>query len=160
MEIRRLRTDEANALRTLRLRALADSPWAYGSSYARELEHGDDWWEARARQDGDVLYVAADGDELVGMAGGFHPEPDVVMVWGMWVAPGSRGRGLARALVEAVIGWARERGAATVKLEVTDTERARPAAALYRSLGFVPTGERETLDSDPSLETILMARSP
>jgi ribosomal protein S18 acetylase RimI-like enzyme len=62
--------------------------------------------------------------------------------------------------VEAVLAWARERGAPTITLEVTDTERARPAAALYRSLGFAPTGERRTLDSDPALETILMSRSP
>jgi ribosomal protein S18 acetylase RimI-like enzyme len=72
----------------------------------------------------------------------------------------ARGRGLGRALVEAVIAWARERGAAAIRLDVTDTERARPAAALYRSLGFAPTGERAPLDSDPALETIVMTRSP
>jgi ribosomal protein S18 acetylase RimI-like enzyme len=63
-------------------------------------------------------------------------------------------------LVEAVLAWARERGAPAVVLEVTDTERAAPAAALYRSLGFAPTGERTVLDSDPSLETVLMSRRP
>jgi ribosomal protein S18 acetylase RimI-like enzyme len=160
VEIRRLRSDEADRLRELRLRALQDSPWAFGSWYARELEYGPDWWEARARQDGEVLYVAEDGDALVGMAGGFFPQEGVVMLWGMWVAPEARGRGLGRRLVELVIAWAREVGAATIRLDVTDDERARPAAALYRSLGFAPTGEREPLDSDPSLETVVMTRSP
>jgi GNAT superfamily N-acetyltransferase len=155
--VRRLRADEADALRDLRLRALQDSPWAFGSSYARELGHGPDWWEARARQIGDVVYVA-DGAGLVGMAGGFVPgAPDTVLLWGMWVAPGARGRGLGRALAESVIGWAGER---RVELEVTDDERARSAAALYRSLGFEPTGERRPLDSDPALEAVVMTRSP
>ena len=160
MEVRRLRADEAERLRALRLRALADAPWAFGSSYARERRYEADWWAARARQDGDVVYVADGGDALVGMAGGFCPEEGVVMLWGMWVAPEARGRGLARQLVEAVIVWAREYGAATIRLDVTDDERAAPAAALYRSLGFAPTGERAPLDSDPSLETIVMTRSP
>jgi ribosomal protein S18 acetylase RimI-like enzyme len=104
--------------------------------------------------------VAVEGDAAVGMAGGFVPEGDTVQLWGMWVAPEARGSGVGRSLVEAVLAWARERGAPTVLLEVTDTERARPAAALYRSLGFAPTGERAPLDSDPSLETILMSRAP
>jgi ribosomal protein S18 acetylase RimI-like enzyme len=95
------------------------------------------------------------------MAGGFYPgEEGVVQVWGMWVAPAARGRGLGRELAQRVVDWARERGAATVRLDVTDTEAARPAAALYRSLGFAETGERNPLDSDPSLETIVMSRSP
>jgi GNAT superfamily N-acetyltransferase len=158
MTVRRLRADEADALRDLRLRALQDSPWAFGSSYERELGHGPDWWETRARQDGEVLYVVAEGDALAGMAGGFVPGDEaVVWLWGMWVAPDARGRGLGRELVESVIGWAGER---RVGLEVTDDERGRPAEGLYRSLGFEPTGERRPLDSDPSLETIVMSRSP
>jgi ribosomal-protein-alanine N-acetyltransferase len=94
------------------------------------------------------------------MAGGYVPAGDTVHLWGMWVAAEARGRGLGRALIEAVLAWARERGAPMVVLEVTDTERAASAAALYRSLGFAPTGERAALESDPSLETILMSRSP
>jgi ribosomal protein S18 acetylase RimI-like enzyme len=156
MRVRRLRADEADALRELRLRSLQDSPWAFGSSYERELGYGSEWWELRARQVDDVVYVAEDGGALVGMAGGFVAG-GAVQLWGMWVAPGARGRGSGRALVEAVLGWAGER---PVQLEVTDDERGRPAEALYRSLGFVPTGERERLDSDPSLETIVMIRSP
>jgi ribosomal protein S18 acetylase RimI-like enzyme len=95
------------------------------------------------------------------MAGGFVPPdpPDAVHLWGMWVAPEARGRGLGRALVEHVVGWARERGAAAVLLDLTDTERTAAAAALYSSLGFAPTGERAPLDSDPALETIVMRRA-
>jgi ribosomal protein S18 acetylase RimI-like enzyme len=160
MEVRRLRTDEVGLLRDVRLRALADSPWAFGSSHARELAYTAERWQFFADQVDAATYVAVEGDTAVGMAGGFVPETDVVMLWGMWVAPEARGRGLARTLVEAVLAWARERGAAEVVLEVTDTERAAPAAALYRSLGFEPTGERRALESHPELETLLMSRRP
>ena len=156
MRVRQLRADEADALRELRLRALRDTPWAFSSSYERELGHGADWWELRARQDGDVVYVAEDGGALVGMAGGFVAG-GAVQLWGMWVAPAARGKGAGRELVEAVLGWAGER---PVELEVTDDERGRPAAALYRALGFAPNGERRRLQSDPSLETIVMTWTP
>ena len=156
MRVRRLRAQEADALRELRLRALRDAPWAFSSSYERELGHERDWWELRARQEADVVYVIDDGAGLAGMAGGFVAD-EAVQLWGMWVAPEARGRGAGRALVEAVLAWAGDR---PVRLEVTDDERGRPAEALYRSLGFAPTGERERLHSDPSLETIVMTRVP
>jgi ribosomal protein S18 acetylase RimI-like enzyme len=160
MEVRRLRSDEVDLLRDVRLRALADAPWAFGSSHARELAHTPERWQWFADQLDAAIYVAVEDDVAVGMSGGFVPEGgDAVMVWGMWVAPEARGRGLGRSLVECVLAWARERGAPQVVLEVTDTEPAAAAAALYRSLGFAPTGERAVLDSHPELETILMSRS-
>jgi GNAT superfamily N-acetyltransferase len=160
MEIRRLRPDETDLLRDVRLRALQDTPWAYGSTYARELAYPPERWAWFAAQEDSVIYVAVDGDSGVGMAGGFVPEPGTVMLWGMWVAADARRHGLGRALVEAVVGWAGERGVDTVRLRVTDDERMAPAAALYRTLGFTPTGEREPLGSDPSLVTIILTRSP
>jgi ribosomal protein S18 acetylase RimI-like enzyme len=161
VEIRRLLRNEAELLRDVRLRALADAPWAFGSSYARELAYPPERWQWFADQRDAVIYVAVEGGTVYGMAGGYVPgQGDSVALWGMWVDPRARGQGLARALVEAVIAWARERGAPAIRLDVTDTERARPAAALYRSLGFAPTGERAPLDSDPTLETIVMTRAP
>ena len=61
-------------------------------------------------------------------------EPATVELNGLWVAPGARRSGTARALVDAVCDWARERRARRVALEVTETSLA--AIALYRGLGF------------------------
>src|ERR1041384_1299416 len=61
----------------------------------------------------------------------------------MWVAPGSRRSGAARALVETAKRWARDRGACELALEVTSTNAA--AIALYRATGFVDTGRRGQL---------------
>ena len=78
------------------------------------------------------------------------------MLWGMWVDPSARRRGLGRELVEAVAAWARHCGARRLRLAVTDCDASRPAASLYRGLGFVETGEREELASDPSLIVLVM----
>jgi ribosomal protein S18 acetylase RimI-like enzyme len=63
------------------------------------------------------------------------------------------------ALVEAVVTWAREAGAGRLDLGVTDGEASAPAAGLYRTLGFVETGEREPMESDPSLTALNMSRA-
>ncbi|KPQ07760.1 MAG: ribosomal-protein-alanine N-acetyltransferase [Rhodobacteraceae bacterium HLUCCA12] len=54
--------------------------------------------------------------------------------------PQVRRRGLARALMDRFAAEARERRAETVFLEVAEDNAA--AIALYRSLGFVQTGQR------------------
>jgi GNAT superfamily N-acetyltransferase len=60
------------------------------------------------------------------------------MVYQVWVAPEHRGRGIAQALLERLIGWARERGAARMELGVTAGDS--PAVRLYERLGFEANG--------------------
>lgn len=52
----------------------------------------------------------------------------------LYVVPDRRGAGHGRALMEAAIGRARERGCTTMELSTTTSDRA--ACALYESLGF------------------------
>ena len=52
----------------------------------------------------------------------------------LFVEPGARGGGLGRALAEACVERARQRGCARIQLD--SNERNRAAAALYASLGF------------------------
>jgi ribosomal protein S18 acetylase RimI-like enzyme len=53
----------------------------------------------------------------------------------LYVAPARRGAGLGRALMEAAIRTARERGAVT--MDLTTTEQDVAARGLYESLGFI-----------------------
>jgi ribosomal protein S18 acetylase RimI-like enzyme len=52
----------------------------------------------------------------------------------LYVVPDRRGQGIGRALMEAVMELARERGAAHMDLGTAETDHA--ARALYESLGF------------------------
>jgi hypothetical protein len=45
-------------------------------------------------------------------------------------------------------------------MEIRPVRLGEAAKALYEGLGFVPTGERRTMASDPSRAGIFMARAP
>ena len=100
-------------------------------------------WTAEAAEGGDkVLFVAEDGGAPLGVVGAFRRlDPAEVQLVSLWVDPAARGRGVARSLIHAVAGWARDRGAADVVLFVQEANA--PGRALYLRAGFRPTGARE-----------------
>jgi ribosomal protein S18 acetylase RimI-like enzyme len=156
MVVRRIRSDEWEALRDVRLRALADSPNAFGSTYARESEHDDEFWRKWASEGN--TFVASDGDRLVALAAGYLDEerPGTAVLIAVWVAPEARGRALGEQLVEAVAGWARAARASKLRLAVAlENEHA---VALYRRTGFLDTGERERLASNAAIAEMVMER--
>lgn len=59
-------------------------------------------------------------------------------------AEGARGRGVGRAVVEHLLGVARERGASRVSLETGSMEAFAPSRSLYKRLGFVECGPFDT----------------
>ena len=141
--LRRLTGDDWPLWRELRLAALADAPYAFGSTLADWQGDGDreDRWRARLDiEDSHNVVATVDGDP-VGMASGVPTtgQEGVVELISMWVSPAGRGRGVGDALVVEVERWARSRGATRLRLDVSDGNQV--AAALYERNGFVFTGE-------------------
>lgn len=150
MTVRTLTARDAVAFQALRLRGLQERPEAFASSF--EEEQGTPLAEIERRLQSQVdaaVLGAFDGDVLVGLVG-VQREPmrklaHKAFVWGVYVAPESRGRGvggqlLARALDHAVQAL----GVRQVNLGVNTHNTA--AIALYRRLGFVEYGlERDFL---------------
>ncbi|MET9019801.1 GNAT family N-acetyltransferase [Actinopolymorpha sp. NPDC004070] len=163
--VRQVGPDDWREWRAIRLAALEDTPWAFGSTLAQARTFGEEEW--RRRLAGFPCYLADPPDLAggpVGMSGAFveHPAPGAdgqgvtVELVSMWVSPAARGRGVGAHLVAAVVEWAARTGAARVHLWVTDGND--PARRLYERCGFVPTGERAPLPSDPSLSEVGMVR--
>ncbi|MFP4072806.1 MAG: N-acetyltransferase family protein [Actinomycetota bacterium] len=163
MNIRRIHPGEGPLLKDIRLRALLTDPDAFGASYGRDATHDDDHWENRARgaASGNEQFIALAEDDgrVVGMIGAYTPEDasHVRHLVSTWVAPEARGNGLGIGLVGAVVEWTRRVGASEVTLWVVDENR--PAIALYEGAGFVPTGDKQPLPSNPSLIESLMTLS-
>lgn len=162
IEIRRIRPDEAEVMKQLRIAALTDRPDAFGSTLEREVGFGDDLWNERAADASSgprrSLFVAWRGDEAVGIVGGMRESSDgvVVELVSMWTSPTVRRSGVGRRLAEATIDWAEETGADRVELWVTRGNDS--AQRLYESLGFDLTHEHQPLPSDPCKEEVRMRR--
>jgi GNAT superfamily N-acetyltransferase len=103
-----------------------------------------------------VTFFALLDDHAVGLVGAFRPEAggSLVELVSMWTSPEARLAGVGRALVGAVLEWARGASATTVGLWVRRGNA--PAQRLYESLGFHESGESRSLPSDPSIDELRM----
>ena len=152
-------TRNAEVFRRVRLRALQDSPGAFGSTYAREAAFDNDEWARRVeRWSGEqgIGFLAMDGEEPCGLVGALLEEGRQAQLVSMWTAPEYRGRGVGRLLVEAVVDWAAGRGVRLLSLMVTAPNET--AQRFYERLGFEKTGRSKTWPNDPAILEWEMAR--
>lgn len=154
---RRVRSDDGPLLKRTRLAALADTPDAFASTLEAESQASDERWSSLARERASgrdhATFFAVDGEEVVGLVGGHRTGASTVELVSMWTDPDARGRGIGRALVDAVVAWA---DGSTVELWVTrGNERA---LGLYERCGFVTTGDHQPLPSDPCKDEVRMRR--
>jgi GNAT superfamily N-acetyltransferase len=156
LAVREIGQEEWARFRDLRLRALADAPTAFASTYEGEAAQPESWWRDRLRRSDSTLFAALDGDRWIGIAGVVVAEeaPTSAHLISMWVDPRVRRRGAGGQLVDAVAAWARDRGLHGVDLWVTETNE--PARRFYASCGFVEGAGRQPLPSNPDLSELAL----
>ncbi len=143
--------------RGVRLAMLLDTPRAFGSTFAREAAFTDEQWQSRMTQSTSWLAVR---DELPLGAVTLYRFPeqpaDEACLVAMWVAPHARGKGVADALVQALLDHAGRSRLRRVTLDVADDNAA--AIGFYERMGFVRTGNTGSLPHDPDVTEFEMAR--
>lgn len=146
------------AFRDIRLAGLADDPRAFSAAFEDESRNDAAWFAQRLRSS--IVFAVDDAPgRLIGMAGLAVPPGAKVshkgMLWGVYLRPEARGRGLGRRLVGAVIDAARGQ-VESLNLGVGSYNAA--AIALYRAAGFVATGfeERALRIGDEWIDEITM----
>ncbi|MBB4820727.1 ribosomal protein S18 acetylase RimI-like enzyme [Pseudomonas alcaligenes] len=155
LRIRPIEAGEWPTYRDLRLRALRDSPEAFGSTFAAEHTRSDDAWASRIANaiasGNDRVLFALDENAACGLlwCRRSASEPTVADLYQMWVDPARRGLGAGRALLADALAWAQGLGVRRVRLGVTLAES--PAMGLYRAHGFRPVGEPEPLREGSAL---------
>jgi ribosomal protein S18 acetylase RimI-like enzyme len=147
--IRTLEAFEWAQYREVRLRSLAESPNAFGSTLAAEQERSEEAWAARlssaAVSGQDCPLIAEQDCMVIGLVWAKVDSSDdsAVNVFQMWVAPEYRGRGIGSMLLHEAVAWARHHNARSVQLGVAcgDTSAVR----LYVRAGFKVIGAPEPL---------------
>jgi ribosomal-protein-alanine N-acetyltransferase len=140
-----MRVDHIDALLPFEREMFGTEAWTRGG-YRTELA------DTRHRS-----YLAAESatGELLGWAG-VRTVADEAEILTVGVVPAARRRGIARRLLAALLGAARDRGAAVAYLEVRiDNEAAR---ALYASEGFAEIGLRRGYYDGGRVDAVVMSR--
>ena len=104
---------------------------------------------------GCVILCAEEDGALLGYAY-FRFVLDEGYVGDLAVRAEARGRGIGRALTEAMCGEAREKDLAFLTLEVRESNL--PARNLYGSCGFSATGVRKNYYEKPREDAVLMTK--
>lgn len=139
MNIRLLKEGDWQAWQTLRLEALQNAPEAFGSSFEEESNKSEE--DLKSHLNENTVFGVFVGADLVGCAGFYSLEPLKMrhrgVLYGMYVQPEHRGKGIANQLVEAVIKHAKSR---VQQLHVTCVTTNPAASQLYQRHGFISYG--------------------
>ena len=158
IELRVLTPDDWRTWRRLRLAALAEAPYAFGSRLADWQGDGDreERWRARLGIPGSFNVIAVLDGEPAGLASGVPAGDSAAELISMWVSPVARGHGVGDHLVQAVARWAKGAGAGMLRLAVVPGNEN--AATLYLRNGFRLTGELGDLMPDGVSREHIMAK--
>jgi ribosomal protein S18 acetylase RimI-like enzyme len=147
VDIRQLTATDAAAFQAIRLRALRENPEAFGSTYADEVDRPLAAIATRLAADPATSVVlaasAAPRAPLAGVVGCYRESGrkrrHVGVVWGLFVAPEARGRGLGHALVSTLTSHVRT-WPDLEQLTLTVVPDNAAARALYLRHGFRAVG--------------------
>lgn len=155
IDVQAIGPDDWKTWRELRLAALEEAQFAFGSQLADWIDAPEERWRERLSVTGAYQVIASIDGTPAGMAGGFPgEEPATAELVSMWVAPAGRGKGVGNALMTAIEDWARSIGATTLELSVVPGND--PAHNLYLRHGYVDTDELGDLMPDGVRRELVM----
>lgn len=161
VSVQRIRADEWELLRDIRLRSLLDSPDAFGQRYDEAVASTDDEWVtgARASAGGDRRTWLFARDEVgtpIGVVQARRRPPADCLLFSMWVAPEARRLGIGASLVDAVQEWGAAWGAERVILWVLVANES--AMHFYDRIGFSLLNSGPDVDSGRAHGAFAMER--
>lgn len=160
VRIRRIRPDEGQLLRDLRLRSIADAPNAFGQPLEEARGRPERVWTRSARQssrgDSRTWLIAETATGTVGLVQGRKRRPHTLLLFSMWVDPAVRRLGVGRLLVGRLEDWARGWDGEETVLWVLGANST--AIGFYRDLGFEVIRGGKDAESGARLGALAMRR--
>ncbi len=105
IQIKQLQKEDAQAYKAIRLEMLEDTPEAFGDTYEEANAANLKFYEDRIIAN--PLFGAFSSSKLIGTAGWFVTDRSKVrhkaFLWGVYITPEERGRGLSFELTQAVL---------------------------------------------------------
>jgi ribosomal protein S18 acetylase RimI-like enzyme len=161
LKVLRLAAEQAALYQELRIAALRETPYAFGVTLSEALADDEQTVAASALQlaqsDRRACFVLYTEGQPAGLVGAyFEDEPgEHGYIRALWVAPAVRHLRGGELLVSTATRWLAEHGAQQVYAWITDANVS--AMHFYERLGFVASGDRQPVPSNPDhWETLLI----
>jgi ribosomal protein S18 acetylase RimI-like enzyme len=145
VEIRLFTEQDAQALWDLRMLALETDPWSFVDSPEELRAISVEEFAMRLRFDHAENFIvgAFEQHTAVGMVGCYQEVPlkrrHKAWIWGVFVKPAARGRGIAKSLMQAAIDRAKAIDGLDMVMLTVAVDQPAPRS-LYESLGFRSIG--------------------
>lgn len=140
----------------MRLAALQEAPYAFGSKYEFEVNRTEAEWRASLKSRTRYL-LEVDGEPAGTVSGGPADSPGAAAITAMWVDPRFRRRGIGDVLIKRILDWAQENDYSECVLWVTEVNAA--AQRLYERNGFRRTGSVSQVRPDEEAVEYEMVRN-
>jgi len=144
-EIIQLTKLDLELFRGIRLLALRTYPESFGASYEEEQNFSNSDWDKRIGNpdSSDFLLGAFSDGKLSGITGFYRLSKEKFahkgMIWGVFVIPEARGKGIGRKLMDEALNRASKLAGLSV-IQLCVAEPNIEALSLYKKLGFLQFG--------------------
>ncbi len=153
--IRRLTKDDWLEFSQIRLKALQTDPQVFGSNYERESQMTEADWRGRLQAKDNAVFLICADDTPIGITCVSIDRDDATgktaLLWGSWLAPHFRGKGLSKLMYQTRINWAKRQP--TVE-KIIVSHRASNVLSKYANQkhGFIATHKNEKVWTDGATE--------
>ena len=155
VSIRQLTENDWREFAQIRLKALQTDPLVFGSNYEKESQMTEAEWRNRLQAKDNAIFLLYAGDTPIGMTcisiDRSEPTKKTALLWGSWLAPHFRRKGLSELMYQTRINWAKEQP--TVE-KIIVSHRASNLSSKYANQkhGFVSTHKNEKVWTDGATE--------
>ena len=158
INVRKIKTNEFELYKSLRIRALTDAPYAFGGTRDEAINKPIGWYKKEtlrwSKSEKSTIFIAFSDEIAIGLVGAFFEnKTGRAFICSMWVDPEFRKSGVGNSIVKKSSYWLSDRGGSSIFAWVAESNKS--AIRFYKSLGFVATNEKETLPSNPGESEIL-----
>lgn len=156
--IRQLDEDDWAEFSRIRLKALQTDSEVFASSYQKESQFTESYWRSRLRDENCAIFVVLENEMPIGITGVSANREDAsgktAVLWGSWLEPNARGKGLSNLMYQARINWAKNRNAFE---KVVVAHRASNLASKYANQkhGFIKTHEEEMIWTNGEIDVLI-----
>lgn len=155
IRIRQLNENEWAEFSRIRLQALSTDPQVFGSNYEKESRMTESEWRVRLRAKDNAIFLIYENETPIGMTCVSVDRNDATkktaLLWGSWLAPSFRGKGLSELMYRTRLEWAKTQPTVE-KIIVSHRASNLASKRANRKHGFVSTHKSEKTWTDGAIE--------